>query len=603
MLNGRIYRAASVPVLVAVAVAAFSLGDRPAALNASLAPDAFDGPATFAELRQLETHFPRRRPGGRGDRELAGYVARTLSALGGTAAGGFQVATRSVQVQTIDGPRTLANVVAQRPGTSDAKPLVVLAARDAAGAPATAQLSATAVLLGLARVFAASETRRTIVLVSTSGASGGSAGAAEFLATYNGSADAAIVLGDLAGEHVRRPFVVPFSAGLGSAPLGLQRTVSGAIAHELGGDPGTPSTLAQLAHLALPLSAGGQAPLQAGGMPAVLVQLSGERDPPAREPVSAARLQSLGRAVLSAIYALDAGPDVSPRAETGVPIQHKVMPGWAVRMLLGALLLAPLLVLVDALARLRRRRERLGRWVLWALACALPFLAAALFARLLGSAGALAAPPGLVPAGALPAGAAAPEAGLAVALVLALGWLAWPALLRRMRLRPRPHGDGAAVALLLVLVGVASAVWLVNPFAALLLVPALNLWLLLVWTDWLPPGRTARRLAGLAVVALGLAPLALLLAFYAHRLGYGAGGLPHAALLLLAGGYGGVVGVALASLALGCAAGAVLVACAPVPDPLGAPDGPGAPPKITVRGPLSYAGPGSLGGTESALRR
>jgi hypothetical protein len=26
-------------------------------------------------------------------------------------------------------------------------------------------------------------------------------------------------------------------------------------------------------------------------------------------------------------------------------------------------------------------------------------------------------------------------------------------------------------------------------------------------------------------------------------------------------------------------------------------------PQITVRGPVSYAGPGSLGGTESALRR
>jgi hypothetical protein len=29
----------------------------------------------------------------------------------------------------------------------------------------------------------------------------------------------------------------------------------------------------------------------------------------------------------------------------------------------------------------------------------------------------------------------------------------------------------------------------------------------------------------------------------------------------------------------------------------------GKPPEITIRGPLSYAGPGSLGGTESALRR
>ena len=42
-----------------------------------------------------------------------------------------------------------------------------------------AELSGTAALLELARVFAARETKRTIVLVSTSGGSGGDAGAAQ----------------------------------------------------------------------------------------------------------------------------------------------------------------------------------------------------------------------------------------------------------------------------------------------------------------------------------------------------------------------------------------------------------------------------------------
>jgi len=36
---------------------------------------------------------------------------------------------------------------------------------------------------------------------------------------------------------------------------------------------------------------------------------------------------------------------------------------------------------------------------------------------------------------------------------------------------------------------------------------------------------------------------------------------------------------------------------------LGAPEQFGEEAEVTIRGPLTYAGPGSLGGTESALRR
>jgi hypothetical protein len=604
VLNGRIYRAAFVPFLFALIIAAFSLGDRPLPFTSSLAPDAFDGARAFAEEQALAAHFPERQPGSRGDQALATYTATALRSLGGADSGGFRVHVRHLRAATIDGPRTLETVIAERPGASGAKPIVILAHRDAAGRGAPAELSATATLLELARVLAASETQRTIVLVSTSGGSDGAPGAADFAAHTSGSVDGAIVLGDLAGEIARKPFVVPFSDGLGSAPLRLQRIVSDAIAHEVGVVSGGPSTFGQLAHLALPLATGEQGPLLADGMPAVLVQVSGERGPATGEPVSSARLQSFGRAVLSAVYALDGAPDLQSGGTggsgAGVPIQHKVLPEWSVRLLLGTLLLAPLLVAVDALARARRRRERVGRWVLWTLACALPFLLSAVFARLLGSTGVLAAPPGPVLPAALPLDASTVETVLAVALVLLLSWLAWPALLRRLGLRPRPDSDGAGVALLLVLAGLSIVVWVLNPFTALLLVPALNLWLLLVWTDWHPPARPAARAAALALVALGLAPFALLCVFYAHELGYSVGGLVAAIVLLFAGGYFGVVGILLSSIAFGCVAAATLVALRTRPDPL---DVPGEGPPITVRGPVSYAGPGSLGGTESALRR
>src|ERR1035438_1519818 len=209
MLNGRLYRAAFVPFLFALAIAAFSLGRRPTPLTSTLAPDAFEGPRAFAELKSLAAKFPDRRPGSAGDERLAEHIAGTLEGLGGTAGGGFSVRSDRFEAQTIDGERSLTTVVAQRPGSTSATPILILAHRDAAAPGSQAELSGTAALLELARVFAARETKRTIVLVSTSGGSGGDAGATDFVARAQVPLDAAIVLGDLTGAHERKPFVVP----------------------------------------------------------------------------------------------------------------------------------------------------------------------------------------------------------------------------------------------------------------------------------------------------------------------------------------------------------------------------------------------------------
>src|ERR1700690_344649 len=105
MINWRLYRAAFLPFLFALAVAAFSLQGRPAALTSTLAPEAFEGEAAMAELRSLEAAYPDRRPGSVGDEALARHVARTLEGLGGMAGGGFSVNTESVEGETIDGER------------------------------------------------------------------------------------------------------------------------------------------------------------------------------------------------------------------------------------------------------------------------------------------------------------------------------------------------------------------------------------------------------------------------------------------------------------------------------------------------------------------
>jgi hypothetical protein len=597
MLNGRLYRAAFLPFFFALAIAAFSLTGRPAPLRSSLAPDAFEGARAFGELSSLAKRFPDRRAGSSGDRALAGYVAQTLRGLGGGAGGGFMVSTRRFGAPTIDGERELTNIVAQRPGSTGERPIVIFAHRDAAARGARAELSATVALLELARVFAARETQRTIVLVSTSGGSGGDAGAADFLAHRAGPYDAAIAIGDLAGTRQRKPFVVPFSDAFGSAPVELQRTVADAITSEAGSDPGSPSGFGQLAHLAFPLTVGEQGPLNAAGIPAVLVQVSGERGPDSAEPVSAAGIEGLGRSVLSAIDALDTSPDLSSSMQTGLLIQRKTIPAWALRLLFGTLLLPPLIVAADGLARARRRRLAVARWSLWTLLCAAPFLFSALFSILLAAVGIIgAAPQAPIPSQALSFDGSAVASLLAVALAFALAWLVWPVGLRRLRLRARPQSDAAGVAMLLVLLPVACLVWLVNPIAALLLLPALHIWLLIVSPELRP-----RPVAGLALVLIGLLPLALLIAFYADQLGLGPGRVAWMAVLLVAGGHIGLPAVLLWSLSLGCVVAAsilALTAGSAIPGEDDRPSG-----EITIRGPMSYAGPGSLGGTHSALRR
>jgi hypothetical protein len=595
MLNGRLYRAALLPVAFALAIAAFSLRSPPRTVSGTLAPDAFQGSRALGELKTLAAAFPDRRPGSRGDDELAARIARTLEGLGGTAGGGFSVQRHSFSAQTIDGQRTLTTVVAQHPGSTNATPVVILAHRDAAGRGSEAELSGTAALLELARAFATRTTRRTIVLVSTSGGSGGGAGAADFARRAHGPLEAAIVLGDLAGVREARPFVVPFSDGYGSAPLQLQRTLADAFSREAGANPGAPSALGQLAQLTFPLTVGEQGPLNAAGIPSVLLQVSGERGPSRLQPVSHERMEGSGRAVLSAVDALDKAPDISSAKETGVQLQRKSLPAWAIRLIVAVLMFAPLIAIVDGLARMRRRGVPVARWCLWSLSCALPFFACAVFAYLLGALGILVAPATPTLPRALPLDGAAVGALLAVALVFGLAWLQWRNLVGRLGWGASPDPHAAGLAILLVLAPLTLLVWALDPYTALLLVPALHLWLALA-----PPELRPRPLGSLALVALGLAPLLLLSLFYAQHLGVGPLDAPWMALLLVAGAHVGVLGAVLWSVALGCAAAAVMLSVAAPAEPRRVrPDDL----EITIRGPMSYAGPGSLGGTESALRR
>jgi hypothetical protein len=139
-------------------------------------------------------------------------------------------------------------------------------------------------------------------------------------------------------------------------------------------------------------------------------------------------------------------------------------------------------------------------------------------------------------------------------------------------------------------------VWIGNPYTALLLMPAAHLWLLLAEPELRP-----RRLGAIALYLVGLLPLALLIAFYARQFGYGPGAVAWTAVQLVAGGHVGLGSALLWSTAFGSAAAAGMLVFSGPGNP--SPAGTGGGSEITIRGPLTYAGPGSLGGTESALRR
>ncbi|HEY2161525.1 MAG TPA: M28 family peptidase [Solirubrobacteraceae bacterium] len=582
---------ALLPVVLAVIVLAFSLSDQQGPLGTNLAPDAYNGQNAYGTMHRFAAEYPDRRPGSTGDDALASDVAGSLTH------DNFGVRIDTFKAKTVDGTRTLENVIATRAGLGNGS-IVIVAHRDSLQSPSTADLSGTAVMLEMARVLSGQSLKHTVVLASTSG-SVGAVGATRLARSLQQPVDAVLVLGDLAGSQVHGPTVVPWSDGQSVAPPVLRKTLAAALGAQAGLGAGSTGLGGQLAHLALPLSPTEQAPFGGAGQPAVLLSVSGERTPPSGEPTSLNQITGLGRTVLQSINAIDATPSI-PSPSSYLVFSGKSIPAWAVRLLVLALILPVLVATIDGLARARRRGHSIARWSAWVLAAAVPFalvVAVVVIARVTGL---IVAPPAPVGGGAitLHAGQIAALCGMAL---LVLGGLVWlrPALIwllgptrSRQRDEGGSYGPGAAAAILLLLCLVTLVIWVANPFAALLLVPALHLWLWIVVPD-------VRLRAPVAVVMLlaGIAAPALIAATYATTLGLGPVEAAWSWVLLLAGGGVGVLAALEWCVVLGCAfsVAVVAVAAAREPRPEDAP--------VTVRGPVTYAGPGSLGGTESALRR
>jgi hypothetical protein len=623
MLDLRIYRTSLLAVVLAAIVVAFALQGQPKPAGTTLVPDAFNGPSAFANMRDLARRYPHRPAGSTQDQALARLISARFRV------DGFAVFRQSFEAATPAGRRRLQNVVAVRQGMANSA-IVVVAHRDALGSPALAEQSGTSVLLDLGRVLSGKTLNHTIVLASTTG-SRGTAGAAKLAASLKRPVDAVLVLGDMAGTDLTRPLVVPWSDGQQLTPELLRATVTAALRSQAGLSAGNPSLADELAHLAFPIALTEQGPLNAHGIPAVLISASGEKPPAADEPVSRRYIERLGRSTLHIVDALDSSPRM-PAPSAYVTLGGKEIPAWAMRLLVLALILPVAATALDGLARARRRGYAVARPLAWVGAAAGPFLAA-LAIVLVSKAAWLSdvAPPGPVGPRTVPlqTGDAALLAGLAAVIVggFALLWArggiralgggikpapasangSGPTRAENVR-RPRrgarnPRrrdtqtvGDpGAAAAILLCGCVLALAVWGANPFAGLLLVPALHLWMVA-----LAPRAGIRPAVRIAFLALGFVLPALLVAYYAVKLGFGPVDLAWSGVLMVAGGQIGIPEAVLLCLLVGCGVSAAVngVATSWAVARL-----PREATPVTVRGPVTYAGPGSLGGTPSGLRR
>ncbi len=503
----RVYRAAFAPALLAVVLTMFSLQSRPRPLPQGLAADVlFDGRVAAAEAGRIVEAARDRRTASAGDRRTANRVEQALTNSG------FPV---ELQRFTHAGDR-LVNVIGRRAGRSR-RQIVVVADRDAAVVPdATGSAADTAALIELARVLEGRATRKTLVLVSLDGSNLGQVGAGELLSELPQPelVDGVLAVSDLASPTRRGALVQAWSTDERRVSIGLQRTVTDSIRRELDSAPAGSGTLGQVMRLSFPIGIGAQAVLLDQGYDAVRIAGSGELPPDGGGPVEAIdenKLGALGRATLRTITALDRGSRPEHGPESYVTAVSQVMPGWVLSLLSVTLLLPALVAAVDAFARARRQRLDVLTWLRWVAAWVAPFLAGLALAELLALAGATPPPPPApVPPHVLPLDGAALGvlAGVGAAMALAL------LLARFLAARPdpalvRPQSPGAAVALALVASLAALVLWVANPYAGLLAVPAAHLWLLVLLSGVQPK----RRVRGL-LLAAGALPALVVAVYY-----------------------------------------------------------------------------------------
>jgi hypothetical protein len=519
------YRGTWLLVGVPLLVAAFSVS-QPRGLDPAPLPPTFDAGAARALAQDLARLHPARAPGSPGAIGAARWVSARL--------GAYDFTTESMPFEaTIPGLGRvrLENLVATAIGRST-DTIVVMAHRDdtGVGRGAIDNASGTAVLIELARGYARAtgdsaagddvRPAHTIVFLSADGGAYGHLGAARFAAdpAYRDRIVAVVNVDAVASRGPPRLLIAGDRARSPSPTL--VQTAAERILEQTGREPARAGGLDQLIDLGFPFSLGGQAPFVARGVPAITLTTFDDRPPPAfadtQTAVDVGRLDELGRSAQALVSSLDEGLGLAPGTSSYLYLGSRIVPGWAIQLVLIAALLPFLAATVDLFARCRRRRIPLApalrsyrsRLVFW--------LFVGLVAAVLVAASGW---PDVEPRPLPPELAAAgrwPVTGLVV-LTLA-GVVAW--FLTRERLLPRrpvaQTEELAGYTVALLMLGVLGLVVVAtNAFALLFLLPCLHAWL------WLPQIRNSRPPVRAAVLAAGLAGPALVLGSFAIRYGVG----------------------------------------------------------------------------------
>jgi hypothetical protein len=552
-VNGRLYRSAFLVVSLPLLLLAFSI-TRPGPLPAPLLPPNFDGQAAAALAADLATHVPDRSPGSAGSLQAAQWFREHMALYG------LPVASDTWEEDVPGKGRVrLQNLWAVASGSSpDA--IVVLAPRDNAGTGpgANNNASGTAALVELARDYAHQSgsnggrvrSAHTLVFLSTDGGSFGSLGAERFARRLPFKVVAAIDLTAIAGKG--RPRIEIAGDTPRSPAASLVETASKRVLEQTSRSPARVGFLGQLIDLAFPFTLYGQGPLVAAGIPALTLTTAGVRPPQSfadrASTLDDRRLGQVGRSAQQIVGSLDQGIELTQGTTSFVWAGDRVVRGWAIELLLVALLIPAVVGVVDLFAHCRRRRipiapaarslrSRLGLWL---------FIGLVFYAlRWLG-----AFPQGV----ARPPSPAAQIAGdwAVIPLVCFGGLVLLGFIVERHRLVPRrpvtPEEQlGGDTAALLGLCVVSFLVAATNPFALIFVLPTLHAWL------WLPQVRSSGPWLRAVVFLAGLAGPAIVLVSLAVRFGLGLDA-PWYLLTLVSIGYVSLAAVAITLAGGACAA-------------------------------------------------
>jgi peptidase M28-like protein len=523
-VSGRLYRGTWLLVGMPLLIAAFSVHKAaPLPAPQPALPASFDRSGALTLATDLSGTYPDRVPGTAGAAGAVEWVASQFAPYGLTV-----VDDRFRALVPGHGRQTLVNQLVTIPGQLPTE-IVVMAHRDdeGSGPGANDNASGIATLIQLARSYgtpvAAAGNRalsplHTLVFVATDGGAFGALGARRFAETHRGHMLATIDLAALAGRGPPRLVLTGSTPRLASP--GLVETAAQRVLEQNGSRPRRPALLAQLIDLAFPLTLYEQGPLLAHGIPSLTLTTGGERPPTAfsdqADRLDPVRFGQLGEAAQQLLRWVDSGAELAPGTASYVYFGPRILPGWAIELVLIAALAPFLLVAVDLFARCRRRhiplapafrsyRSRVGFW-LWAAAIFQLFALAGVWP----AAPSTALPPDVSPATHWPA-----LGLLGFALLGGLGWLvARERLVPRRAVTPSEEVAGLAAALLALAV-LALLVVATNPFALLFLLPSLHAWLWLLHAGSRPLWTRA------ALLAAGLLGPLLLLGSLAWRYGLG----------------------------------------------------------------------------------